>query len=323
MSLIDDLQRRWRASRLEAAIPPVAGASQLNRLRSSPALVRIALATLLALAVYYGPIGWAADDVDTDLSLRPDTASLPAGGSAAVGFAAQLLDREVEVHGWTPDDPFFYPTALLDDMPAFQRGIRSGVAAFVVGLRDRLTALGEPGAANLGMASEGLLRPADQWWLHRSWPFIGDSAESGLRDAVASLRSYNAEVAARHARFDRDAGTLADCLDQLAANLDTAGAATERQLAGKSDEGMDETYYAVRGRAYAAALLLRGLRSDFGMLLRARQLGVAWSEAMEAVDAVAVQDVWHVGDDDLTRQGYHLLLARDKLRTLAATLRRA
>lgn len=322
MSLLDDLQRRWRAAWLEASTPPVPGASRLARWRLSPAASRIGAAALLVFLIYYGLLGWAAHDINTDLGLRPDAASLPPSGSATVGLAARLLDRVVEEQGWTPNDPFFLPTAFLDNMPAFQRGMRDGVAAFAADLRDQLAAAGDPGASDLRVASEGLAVPAERWWLHASWPFVGGSAEAGLRDAVAALRRYNGEVAAGRAGFARDDKALADHVGELADSLAASGGAIERRLTGRSDEGMDEVYYTARGRAYAAALLMRGLRSDFGALLRARQLGTAWGEAEDAVDEVATHSVWHVGDGDLSRQGYRLLLARDKLRALAAMLRR-
>jgi len=58
-------------------------------------------------------------EVDDDLAYMPDIAAAP-GGSRAVAMAAGLITREVDRHGWTANDPFFMPSALLDNMPNFQ-----------------------------------------------------------------------------------------------------------------------------------------------------------------------------------------------------------
>ena len=41
-------------------------------------------------------------------------------GSHAVALAAGLVDREVNLHYWTANDPAFLPGSLLDNMPSFR-----------------------------------------------------------------------------------------------------------------------------------------------------------------------------------------------------------
>lgn len=303
MGMLNDMTRRGRTW-LDG--PPVSGASP----RGGRALLAVA-AFVLLLVVYYGIGGIATSRIDPDLGLRPEAASLPPGGSVAVGIAARLIDREVDEHGWTPNDSFLAPTLLLDEMPAFQDGLRRMVAATVA-------ALGSD--ADLGEAADAFATPSEQWWRP------GGSPESRYQEGVAALRSFNGRLARGEAGLDRRPQRLADTLDAMAAVLDQAAVFTERRVRGRpgaEDPDMAEQFNAVRGEGYAAALLIRALRDDHGQTIRARQLGAAWGETVDALDALVALDPWTVDASDLTAQGYYLLLARAKLRGIAQSLRGA
>lgn len=327
MKWFDDLRHRLRAAWLKAGTPPVAGATRWARLASLPRSVLIALAAVLLLLVYYGPVGWLMSGVDADLTLRPDPASLPPGGSVAVGMAARLMEREVEEEGWTPNDPFFFPTALLDDRPAFQRGAHAMITQFAIALRD----LGGDDP-DLDAAAAAFSQSPDRWWLRSEWPFFGASAESEYRDGIAALRRYNARVGQDQAQFERQGEMLIAALDQIALRLGSAAAATERQVqesAGRMiDTHADDQFNEVRGQTYAAALLLRGLREDYAPVIRERQLGARWVEMAESLDALVADDPLIVSSgslgglfrNHLTEQGYYLLLARNRLREITAVL---
>ena len=85
----------------------------------------------------------------------------------------------------------------------------------------------------------------------------------------------------------------------------------------------DAQFNEVRGAAYAAAMLMRGLREDFGTTIGQRQLAATWAETTEALDAVAgKRPTFAAGRQDLVEQGYFLMRARESLRTLAAGLAR-
>ena len=319
--MFDDIRRRSRAAWLEASTPPVAGTGRLGRLQSLPRFARIALSVFVALILYYGLIGWLIQTVDADLTLRPAPAALPPGGSVTVGMAAAVIDREVNDHAWTPNDPFFFPTALLDNMPAFQRGIRAMTAQLVRAIQGRIGGSDDP---DLSLAVDGLMTPPDRWWLQGNWPFVGTSAESAYRDAVEALHRYNARLGQRQARLSPDAATLAAILQSLAAQLDAAATATGRQVGGRGEQSaeraVDVQFYEVKGQAYAAALFARALRDDYGAVIRQRQLAGSWAEATDALDAAVRRAPVLVDQDDLALQGFQLLLARDRLREISRRL---
>ena len=99
----------------------------------------IGLALLVALLLYY-PVGmvWVHRvDSDPGFSAPPD--ALTPGKSHAVAIAAALIDREVNRHRWTANDPFFLPAAALDNMPNFQQGIVAAVSRFAIELTDQIS----------------------------------------------------------------------------------------------------------------------------------------------------------------------------------------
>ena len=95
----------------------------------------VILAFLVAL--YYFAGAWWIEEIEAD----PDfgaSIEVPQGGSHAVALAAGLVDREVNLHYWTANDPGFLPGSLLDNMPSFQVGMVSALARFTVELRDQM-----------------------------------------------------------------------------------------------------------------------------------------------------------------------------------------
>ena len=292
MAVLDSLRTRWAAWR-SGRWPLIGGA------------------TVAVLVLYYGLGGWLAAEIDPDLTVRPTAAQLPPGGSVTAAMAARLIDREVNESSWIPNDSILSRTAILDNKPAYQDGLRQTVAAEVAALgRD----------PDLQAAATALATPSERGWLHADWPPLGGSAESAYRDAIAALGRYNDRLSGKEIAPDRAPLRLAIQLDALAGRLGGAGGGVERAIASRAapgDRAADEEFYAVRGSAYAAAMLLRALREDNPDLVRTRQLGLAWNEATDALDrAVAVHPII-VGRADLTEQGYYLLLARNKLKALA------
>src|SRR5688572_5894514 len=97
----------------------------------------IALAIAVLLAVYYlGGMLWLHEiDDDPEFALE---SSAPEGGSQSVAAAADLIDREINTHRWTANDPFFMPASLLDNMPNFQMGIMQALSRFAVELADQV-----------------------------------------------------------------------------------------------------------------------------------------------------------------------------------------
>lgn len=321
-----------------AELPPVSPAFRRHPFRAFLAFITqsraIFLATLAVwfLLLYFGMGALLTSNVDDNPAFRPAEEDLPPGGSVAVAMTSAVLNREVNEHSWTPDDPWFFPSAMLNNMPAYQRGIRMAVFRFTAALTTR-----QPTDADLLEAHDALATPPDRWWIGTDWPWVRASSGSRYDDAVDYIRAYNARVANGSAPSVRDAATLALMLDHLASALSEGEDALVRHVSG--DEavegrrlGNDEIFYAVRGEAYASMLILAGLREDFAPLIRQRQLSARWAAVARSLEAtVGINPlVVTVGDpgsmlvkNHLMEQGFAVQRAREQLLSLAKDLRTA
>ncbi|MBW7946592.1 MAG: hypothetical protein H3C60_09205 [Sphingomonadaceae bacterium] len=314
---IFDIFRRQTVNPVTAAGAETDGTGLAGRLAAMPRWMLMILGAFFAAILYWGVIGSLLSDTRADLTVRPGTTVLPPGGSVAVATAAMLLDQALD-KGWTPNDSLLRPTGLLEDMPAFQRGQHSAISAFVTSFDQ-----GVGGDPELSEAADALKTPPDRGWLHGDFPFIGGSAESRYRDAIEALARYNRAVAESAAPGEGDARELRLALLGLSAALAEEAGAVDRMIDESRVGSADAQFNEVRGAAYAAAMLMRGLREDFGTTIGQRQLAATWAETTEALDAVAgKRPAFGVGRQDLVEQGYFLMRARESLRTLAAGLAR-
>ena len=286
------------------------------------------------LVIYYlGGMLWLHTiDDDPDFGLQ---SSAPEGGSQAVAVAADLIDREINVHRWVANDPFFLPGSLLDNMPEFQQGIVAAISRFALELTDQVgrTRGTSQADADLDRAA-GLLRYPGTIWIFdlRTSMAPTASSEQQYRQAVAALRSYNDRLAQDQAVFETRADNLLGTLDRIAADIGSSSAALDHQIRSAGfwpDFAADNLFYATKGRLYAYFLLMRALEVDFANVIRERQLGSAWSQTVESFrEAVALQP-WVVvnGAPDsqfspshLASQGFFLLRARTQLREISNIL---
>lgn len=302
-----------RFRRADPAAPSgIRGDSLWARLAGLP---RWALAILVAVVValgYWGVLGAIISDTGADLTLRPGAELLPPGGSVAIGTTAAILRVQVDEKGWTPNDSFLRPTGLLTNMPSFQLGLHGVLVAFTTAID--AAAGGDP---DLSEAADALATPPTRGFLHGGFPFIGGSAESNYRDAVDALARYNRALGDSGEPFG-DSRQLRLALVAIDRALSEKAVAVDAMVDQGGAAGPAAQFHEVRGTAYAATMLLRGLRDDFGPLIAERQLAGAWAEATESLDAVTMRAPFSIGRGELVEQGYFLLRARDSLRTIAA-----
>ncbi len=316
MIKFDDIRRKLTARALEGQSVE-AQRGFWARLVHLPRWIHLILGFVVFALLYWGMLGTILSDIKADLTLRPDAELLPVGGSVAVGTAAMLIDRAVNDKGWTPNNGFWRPTALLEDMPAFQRGQRDVILTFVAAM-----AKGGEGDPLLAEARDGLSTPPDRSWLHGEFPFIGGSAESRYNDAVDALKDYNLALADDGLERPLRGAELQRLIAAIDQSLSTEALAVDRMVDEKAppEEGVDAKFQEARGAAYAATMLLRGLRDDYGEMLTARGLGSTFAEATETLDMLAKTDPFSIGREELVEQGYFLLRARASLRTIASGL---
>ncbi len=279
------------------------------------------------VALYYVAGALWFHRIDDDPSIG-ETIEVAPPASRAVAVAALLVRREVEMHRWTANDPWFQPTASLDNMPNFQQGIVAAVARFAIELRDHLSRV--RGTSQVDPDAEGaagrLNYPGDVWFLEWSATPVQPSSESQYRRAIDDLERYNTRLARGEATFERRADNLMATLERIAADLGAAAAAVDQKALADSgawyDGDGDDLFYANKGRLYAYHVLLRELGRDMEGILRERGLARVWEQMLASLGRAAALQPWVVANgrpdgqfwpNHLLAQGYLLLLARFQL----------
>ena len=294
----------------------------------------VILVFLVALYFFAGALWVDEIDADPDFGASIEVAE---GGSHAVALAAGLIDREVNVHYWTANDPAFLPGAVLDNMPGFQSGLVSALARFTVELRDQIARVrgSSQSDPDLEAAAGRLSYPPNVWIFEWSRTPVQPSSESQYRRAVEDLQRYNRRLSQGQATFERRADNLQALLDRIAADLGGSSAALTRKIDDDSTHLLDLTadndFYNTKGRLYAYYVVLRGLGEDMEAMIAERGVQNLWDELMRSLRAAATLQPWIVTNapldsvtnpNHLAGQGFLLLRARTQLRELTSVLER-
>jgi len=298
---------------------------------------RPALLVLLFVVVVYYPLGmWLYHTIDDDPNFAVADGALPANGSRTVAMAAALIDREVNVHSWVANDPWFKPSAALDNMPNFQQGIVGALARFAFELTDQLgRSRGSSQVDKDLQEAAGMLQtPGNKWIFDLSTSVLpASSAEAQYRKAKRSLDNYNQRLSRGEAVFDRRSDNLISTLDRVALDLGSSSAVLDSHIQANShnliDFQADDVFYTIKGQAYGYYLLLRELKVDFATLLRDREAGRIYDQMLISLrDAATMQPlVVFNGPPDssflpshLAAEGFYLLRARTQLREITNIL---
>lgn len=293
-------------------------------------------AALVAIVLLYYPLGmfWV-HSINDDPAFEAGRFKVE-NGSNAVAIAVALIDREVNRTHWTPNDPFFMPGAMLERMPAFQKGMISALSRFALQLSDQLARTRGSSAADEDLLKAiGLLNyPPERWIFDFSSSLIPTaSAETQYRTALKALDSYNQRLARGEAVYDRRADNLLDTLERIASDLGSASAsiATHIDQGGEAwiDTDADIVFYNAKGRMYAYYLLLRELEKDYADIIANRQLTSTWTGMQESLRQGATIGHFFVLNADvdsqflpnhLATQGFYLMRARTQLREITNIL---
>jgi len=321
----------------ERVAPPPAGSAppaEGGPARSIP-WGRIGIATIVFLLLYY-PVGMMlVHRIDDDPDFAAPEAERAEGGSRAVAIAAALIDREAGSGHWTPNDPFFMPGAMLDNMPNFQRGIVAALARFAFELTDQIArARGSSQTDKDLQEASGFLQYAGDKWvfdLKTSWAPTATS-DAQYRRARVALLAYNRRLAAGQAVFERRSDNLLAVIDRIALDLGSVSAALDSHIqegGGWFDLKADDVFYGIKGQLYAYHLILRELGRDYGNVMRERELAATWNQMLDSLRRASALDPWIVinGAPDsivmpshLASQGFYLLRARTQLREISNIL---
>ena len=308
----------------------------IQKLKSLPRYVAYAIGvvTLLVLLVYY-PVGmvWVheVDDLP-DYSIEKYVIE---NGSESVATAIALVDREINLHHWTPSDPFFYPGAALTRMPAFQRGIIASIARFTIELSDQIARTrGSSGTDEDVQKANGLFNYSPYVWMwdfSTSWLPTASSATQ-YRAGMEALMRYNTRLGKGEAIFERRSDNLLEALNRMAADLGSSSAEITHYVEGESKSAFGsaaELFYYTKGRMYGNYMLLKALEKDFAPVINERQLKSSWDKMLESLRigmSFGHFFVLNFNPDStvlanhLTSQGFYLMRARTQMREITDIL---
>ncbi len=289
----------------------------------------------MAVAAYYIFGGLLIQRIDSNSNFRP-VAPAQQGQSVAVAMAAALIDREIDDYGWVANDPFFKPTAFLDNMPNYQLGVIASLANFSFELRDQLgrTRGSSQADPDLQEASGQLQYSGDKWLWDPSVSLMPTAtSEQQYRKAATALRNYNDRLLAGTATYERRADNLLATLDRIALDLGSDSAVIEKHMDDKSGfflhRQADNVFYGVKGKLYGYYMILKALEQDFGDVITERNLQKPFEQMIHSFElAVQLEPgvVMNGGADSqmipchLCSQGFYLLRARTQLREITNIL---
>ncbi len=210
------------------------------------------LAGFVLFVLFYYPAGaLVTHRIDLSMALN-DGADAP----KAVSTLEALGNRELKRNIYTPNLPFFYPAAVLDNMPAFQTGIFSEIKDFA-----KTLSVLKPDSEELSRAAELFSYPPDVWYFKGGKPAKSSAAQ--YKEAVAALSAYKKSFRASELSVDE----LPAVVRSLRDSLKREGERIENHIVKNEkkffDWQADDLFYFVKGRTYVIALLLRDMKTDF------------------------------------------------------------
>ncbi len=287
-----------------------------------------------ALVLYFGVIGSLMHRIDADLDFPPPNPV--EGGSHAVNMAEALILRETVEHRWTANDPVFFPTGLLDNMPNYQRGMMRAISRFTMELENQIGRLRGSSAIDRDLErATGLLQfPTDVWMFDFDQSMLPvQPADTQYAAAARALRAYNMRLANGTAVFETRGDALALTVERMAGELGARAALVDDHLRKGGfiiDFVSDDIFYFNKGMAYASYLLLRELGRDFDeVILRQGLIGV-WHQALDSLRLASQQKPWIVLNSSgaesflanhLHLQGFYLKRAILQLDEIARVIR--
>jgi len=242
---------------------------------------------LLGLFLNYGVVGNLLHDIDADPDFRATFP--PSEGSAAVTAAAALLNRELNTKSWVPNDQWFAPTALFDNMPNFQIGLMNAVGRFSFEMLDQIGRRSGSSAADpdLERAAGFLQYPPDIWIWEPSNSFLPSVAsETQYQQGLEAFLRYNARLTNQQAVFERRSDTLAQVLSRISDNL---GSRTSQLEAAQStgwwlfSQTADDVFFQNKGTLYGYDIILEGLGEDFALVIAENNLTTVWEQILASL----------------------------------------
>lgn len=190
---------------------------------------RWGLITILALIVYYWGGSELAYKMDADLDYVPP--AVAEGSPDTVDMLVGLIRREINGSGWVHNDPPFYATWMLENMPEYQTGMFQHLLILVQLLRDELgrPRNSDPIDEDLRAAAGDMGFPANHWRLTGSL-IPQRSSEDAYLAAAERIAAYGERVAAGRAQYVLRDDNLIDTFRTIDGQLGGASSQLEEHI---------------------------------------------------------------------------------------------
>lgn len=260
------------------------------------------LILLFLLLLFLSGLGWYWSREPRMFVVAPAAGS-GRPGEVLLAVQARLVDALTDKPGGYLGNDLLPPGSLVDDIPAWERGVLSQVRDLSAALRAPVGLdTGEPALApDLAEAAAAFSVDPGAWGM--------PSAESEFHRGREALRRHAARLAAvdgaplalREAQFQRWLVLVQGRLDELSARLNAAQAASLRggapvapgteAVPATSWSQVDDVFFEARGSAWALLHLLKAAEIDFGGLLAARHADLNLRAAIHELEATQ-QPLW-------------------------------
>lgn len=248
---------------------------------------KLGLWGFIFIAVLYYPLGaFMTNSIDTDTSYEtPPAENL----SATLSASASLIKREINDKIWTPNLPFFFPAYILDNMPAFQKGLMSSIANTVTAMSKRIPLEKD---SQLHKAAELLNYPPTIWMFSPQNKLLpAPSSNSQYRRARKHLLKYNEALSRGETIFLKRPQDLLFILQKVRRDLQKSASALEDHIRENSgsmiDNKADDVFYFQQGKLYGNYLLLKALSADYKDIIIAQNIYQTWTRLLKTLEDAA------------------------------------
>lgn len=201
----------------------------------------------LFLFLYYFIGSIFVNNIDKNLQFQSQKQEK---GYTFVATAADLIKREIDDYMFTPNLPFIFPASVLDNMPAFQKGIFQSLAFLMHFVSPDIP------SKEFQKADALLQYPSNVWLFSKTKDFkLEPSSPAQYRKARRFLIKFNENT-------NKDAKVLQMLLSGIKQDLTQIEYLLQKAIEDEKQSRADDVFYLIQGRLYVDYLLLRAVRTD-------------------------------------------------------------
>ncbi|MBQ8464876.1 MAG: DUF2333 family protein [Alphaproteobacteria bacterium] len=241
------------------------------------------------LLLYY-PLGaLLTDKIDRNTDIEINATGTPQ--SQTVDMISYLINQEVNEKIWTPNLPFFFPAAILDNMPNYQLGMIDGISKFTTAFEKKVDSKIHDKENTSHLYKAGvLLRYPGTIWMFSPTNKIKPvpSASSQYRRAKRALSKYNQSLISGKNTFYKSPQDLSFILQKSALNLaqscNQLTASIRENSSNLFDFKADDVFYYNQGKVYAYYMLIKALGYDYKNVIVDYNLYPKWISLVKSLE---------------------------------------